>query len=102
MVARVPADRPVASREVLGAPSVGGGQLVPVPRPPDDGLRPGDVDVIRRLFLESLADDGLGMRTRRRGEQIVFAYPVAVLIAARTASAATSPPRTQSGMPMPR
>jgi SAM-dependent methyltransferase len=64
--------------------------------------RPGDADVIRRLFVESLADDGLGMRTRRRGDQIVFAYPVAVLVAARTASAAASPPRTQSGMPTPR
>jgi SAM-dependent methyltransferase len=64
--------------------------------------RPGDVEVIRRLVTDSLADDGLGMRTRRQGDQIVFAYPVAVLIADRTASAAASPPRTQSGMPTPR
>jgi SAM-dependent methyltransferase len=63
---------------------------------------PGDADVIRRLFVDSLAGDSLGMRTRRRGEQILFAYPVAVLIAERTASAAASPPRTQSGMPTPR
>ena len=49
---------------------------------------PGDADVIRRMFRESLADDGLGMRTRRRGEEILFAYPVAVLTASSTASAA--------------
>lgn len=44
-VAPVPADRPLATGEVLGTPSVAGGQLVPVAHPPDDdGLRPGDVD----------------------------------------------------------
>ena len=35
----------MATGEVLGTPSVAGGQLVPVPHTPDDdGLRPGDVD----------------------------------------------------------
>jgi len=59
---------------------------------------PGDVDTIRRLFLDSLTDDGLGLGTRRRGDEIVFTYPIAILIA----SAAASAPRTQSGMPTPR
>jgi SAM-dependent methyltransferase len=57
---------------------------------------PGDADVIRRMFVESLADDGLGLGARRDGERILFAYPVAML------SAAVSPPRMQSGMPTPR
>jgi SAM-dependent methyltransferase len=59
---------------------------------------PGDADRIRRMFVDSLADDGLGMGTRRHGDRIVFAYPVAMLIA----SAAASPARTQSGTPTPR
>jgi SAM-dependent methyltransferase len=63
---------------------------------------PGDADRIREMFRASLADDGLGLGTRRSGDRIVFAYPVAMLAAARTASAAASPLRTQSGMPTPR
>jgi SAM-dependent methyltransferase len=59
---------------------------------------PGDAERVRRMFVDSLADDALGMGTRRHGDRIVFAYPVAIL----TASAAASPPRTQSGMPTPR
>ena len=42
---------------------------------------PGDADEIRRMFVDSLADDGLGMGTHRRGAEIRFAYPVAVLVA---------------------
>jgi len=63
---------------------------------------PGDDERVRHMFLDSLTDDGLGLGTRRSGERIVFAYPVAMLAAPRTASAASSPPRTQSGMPTPR
>jgi SAM-dependent methyltransferase len=63
---------------------------------------PGDADRIRLMFLDSLDDDGLGMGTRRHGDRIVFAYPVAILVAPRSTSAAASPPRTQSGMPTPR
>ena len=44
---------------------------------------PGDADVIRRMFVDSLADDGLGLGTRRRGSEIRFAYPVAILVAER-------------------
>ena len=40
---------------------------------------PGDADEIRRLFVESLDNDGLGMDTRRHGDKIRFAYPIAVL-----------------------
>ena len=33
--------------------------------------------------VDSLADDGLGLGTRRRGSEIRFAYPVAILVAER-------------------
>lgn len=42
----------------------------------------GDAERVRQMFVDSLADDGLGVGTYRRGEQIRFAYPVAVLVAA--------------------
>lgn len=42
---------------------------------------PGDLPEIRRLFADACADDGLGMGTRRHGERIRFAYPVAILAA---------------------
>lgn len=45
---------------------------------------PADVDEIRRRFVASLDDDGLGLATRRVGDAIRFAYPV-VLLAARRA-----------------
>jgi len=44
---------------------------------------PGDAERIRRMFVDSLADDGLGLGTRRRGDAIVFAYPVAALAATK-------------------
>ena len=44
---------------------------------------PGDADEIRRRFAASLADDALGIGTRRVGDQIHFGYPIAVLVAAR-------------------
>jgi len=49
---------------------------------------PGDAERIRQMFVESLDGDGLGLGTRRRGETIVFAYPVAVLAAIKAAPAA--------------
>ena len=42
---------------------------------------PGDADEIRRMFVESLDNDGLGMDTRRQGDRIHLAYPIAVLCA---------------------
>src|SRR5438046_10701945 len=50
----------------------------------------GDAEEVRRMIIDSLDDDGLGLGTHRRGDRVVFAYPVAVLAAARTASAAGS------------
>jgi SAM-dependent methyltransferase len=44
---------------------------------------PADVPEIRRLFVDSLADDGLGVGTWRKGERVRFAYPVAILVANR-------------------
>jgi ubiquinone/menaquinone biosynthesis C-methylase UbiE len=41
----------------------------------------GDVPVIRQMFEDSLSDDGLGMKTKRRGEKILLSYPIAVLAA---------------------
>jgi len=43
--------------------------------------KPGDADRIRALFRASLADDALGIETRRVGEQIHYGFPVAVLAA---------------------
>jgi len=42
---------------------------------------PGDADEIRRMFVESLDNDSLGMDTRRQGKKIRFAYPIAILCA---------------------
>jgi ubiquinone/menaquinone biosynthesis C-methylase UbiE len=42
---------------------------------------PGDADTIRQMFIESLDNDGLGIGTRRQGEKIRFAYPIAILCA---------------------
>src|SRR5437870_7624601 len=41
---------------------------------------PGDVAEIRRMFEDSLADDGLGLGTRREGDRVRFAYPVAIAV----------------------
>ena len=41
----------------------------------------GDADKIRQMFVDALADDGLGMDVRRQGNSIRFAYPIAVLVA---------------------
>ena len=45
--------------------------------------KPGDADRIRALFRASLADDALGIETRRVGGQIHYGFPVAVLAAHR-------------------
>jgi SAM-dependent methyltransferase len=42
---------------------------------------PGDADEIRRMFVESLDNDGLGMNTCLQGNKIRLAYPIAVLCA---------------------
>jgi ubiquinone/menaquinone biosynthesis C-methylase UbiE len=39
----------------------------------------GDVAMIRQMFAESLADDGLGMKTRRKDNKILLSYPIAIL-----------------------
>jgi hypothetical protein len=44
---------------------------------------PGDADEIRRRFAASLADDALGIGTRRVGDRVHFSYPIAVLVADR-------------------
>jgi SAM-dependent methyltransferase len=44
---------------------------------------PGDADKIREIFGASLADDRLGIPMSRDGDRIRYAYPVAVLVAAR-------------------
>jgi ubiquinone/menaquinone biosynthesis C-methylase UbiE len=41
---------------------------------------PGDADRIRQLFAASIEDDRLGIPIRRDGDQIHYAYPVAVLV----------------------
>jgi SAM-dependent methyltransferase len=42
---------------------------------------PADIPVIRRMFADSLADDGLGMKTRRKDDRILLSYPVAIFAA---------------------
>ena len=41
----------------------------------------GDEPVIRKMFEDSLAHDGLGMKTRRKDDRIVLSYPIAILAA---------------------
>jgi SAM-dependent methyltransferase len=42
---------------------------------------PGDIAAIRQMFEDSLADDGLGMKTVRRDGKILLSYPIAILAA---------------------
>ena len=42
---------------------------------------PDDLPVIRQMFADSLADDGLGMKTRRKDDRILLSYPIAILAA---------------------
>jgi len=45
---------------------------------------PGGADAVRAMFVASLPDDGLGVGARRHEGAIHFAYPVAILVAARS------------------
>jgi SAM-dependent methyltransferase len=52
----------------------------------EDNLRrsfpnPGDADKLRQMFVESLENDGLGVGAHRKGDNIHFSYPIAVLVA---------------------
>jgi ubiquinone/menaquinone biosynthesis C-methylase UbiE len=42
---------------------------------------PADIPVIRQVFEDSLADDGLGMKTKRRDGRILLSSPIAILAA---------------------
>src|SRR3954470_8133313 len=42
---------------------------------------PGDLPVIRQMFVDSLAADGLGMKTRAKDDKILLSYPIALLAA---------------------
>jgi SAM-dependent methyltransferase len=42
---------------------------------------PGDIPVIRQMFADSIANDGLGMKTKAKGEKILLSYPIAILAA---------------------
>jgi hypothetical protein len=33
------------------------------------------------MFAESVADDGLGMKTKLKGERVLLSYPIAVFAA---------------------
>jgi SAM-dependent methyltransferase len=41
----------------------------------------GDGPTIRKMFEDSLADDGLGMKTKRKDGRILLSYPIAILAA---------------------
>jgi len=45
---------------------------------------PGDVAELRRIFVDAVADDALGMDVRRVDDQIRLSYPVSVLVADRS------------------
>jgi len=42
---------------------------------------PGDIPVIRKMFEDSLAADGLGMKTKRKDDRILLSYPIVILVA---------------------
>ena len=42
---------------------------------------PGGLPVIRQIFADSLADDGLGMNTKQNGDKVLLSYPIAILAA---------------------
>jgi SAM-dependent methyltransferase len=42
---------------------------------------PGDILAIRRMFEDSLTNDGLGMKTRRKDDKLLLSYPIAILAA---------------------
>jgi SAM-dependent methyltransferase len=42
---------------------------------------PDDIPLIRQMFEDSLADDGLGMKTKRKEGKILLSYPIAILAA---------------------
>jgi ubiquinone/menaquinone biosynthesis C-methylase UbiE len=42
---------------------------------------PGDEAVIRKMFADSVADDGLGMKTKLKGERVLLSYPIAIFAA---------------------
>jgi ubiquinone/menaquinone biosynthesis C-methylase UbiE len=42
---------------------------------------PAAIPVIRKMFEDSLAEDRLGMKTRRKDDRILLSYPIAVLAA---------------------
>jgi SAM-dependent methyltransferase len=39
---------------------------------------PEDIPVIRKMFADSVADDGLGMKTKLKGERMLLSYPIAI------------------------
>ena len=45
--------------------------------------KPEDVPVIRRMFEDAVADDGLGLDLRKVGDNIRFTYPVVILVGTR-------------------
>ena len=45
---------------------------------------PSDVGELRRMFVDAVADDALGMEVRRVDDVIRFSYPVSVLVADRS------------------
>ncbi len=42
---------------------------------------PGDEPVIRKMFADSIADDGLGMKTKLKGDRVLLSYPIAIFAA---------------------
>lgn len=41
---------------------------------------PGNRDVVREMVAASVAGDGMGVGTRRKGDRVYFAYPITILV----------------------
>ena len=59
---------------------------------------PGNAAKIRRILLDSLADDALGIGTHPQGDEIHFVYPVAILMARRHDPSPRELPLPPSGL----
>jgi len=46
----------------------------------------GDAEMMRRMVMDSLEDDGMNVSTRRVNGQIWISYPIAILMAEKRAS----------------
>jgi len=61
------------------------------------GYDPADVETIRAAYVASVADDVFGLGSRRAGDQIRAAYPVAILAGRWLPARRQAPARPAAG-----